>query len=570
MSIKLDSWSIQGVRPTMEDEHLYFEYKGTNYFFVLDGHGGDRVAKLVKNKLLYTTAIRSMMDDIDWNSKSDVKFKFQAMFNKINDSIPPKLSNSGTTLIGLAVPDGYTTGYLINIGDSRGVVYNSTGDIVTESVDQKPSNSSERKRIVAAGGTVLNMFGVQRVNGILSVSRAIGDHHLKRSGVVPIVEVYPVDLTVAHTIILACDGLWDVIESKDVDTSLTSRQLVEHASERCSTDNITVMRIRPTKIDIQKPVDKTDRKMKETILSKLGQFESSSRSAGEGFKASAYGKAIRTLRELDQIPTTKKELMELPGIGKSIAEKIIAIQNDTLEDTLDNTMMDSFEEFLKVWGVGPVKAKELWQAGARTIKDLSKRRYQELLTTNQRLGVLYFDDLQQRVNYNEVDKLGKTIIKAMKAFDPNLKPVICGSYRRARPDCGDIDILVTNVNLKELMRSLYKTEDWLVENLGLGKTKYFGIAITDKSEYNSGNARAQYIRIDVEVVPELEFPYALLYFTGSDTFNKRQRSIALKRGYNLSEHGLKKISSGDYVKGIKTEKGIFKFLDMEYVEPKDR
>jgi DNA polymerase/3'-5' exonuclease PolX len=76
--------------------------------------------------------------------------------------------------------------------------------------------------------------------------------------------------------------------------------------------------------------------------------------------------------------------------------------------------------------------------------------------------------------------------------------------------------------------------------------------------------------VDFEVIEEKEWPFALLYFTGSGAFNERQRLIAKKMGYSLSEHGLRDVDTGEYVSGIKNERQIFEFLGMDYLPPWDR
>jgi DNA polymerase/3'-5' exonuclease PolX len=74
----------------------------------------------------------------------------------------------------------------------------------------------------------------------------------------------------------------------------------------------------------------------------------------------------------------------------------------------------------------------------------------------------------------------------------------------------------------------------------------------------------------METIKPHEWPFALLYFTGSGTFNERQRLVAKKMGYSLSEHGLKDVDTKEYVPGLTSEKDIFKFLDMTYLVPWDR
>ena len=67
-----------------------------------------------------------------------------------------------------------------------------------------------------------------------------------------------------------------------------------------------------------------------------------------------------------------------------------------------------------------------------------------------------------------------------------------------------------------------------------------------------------------------EYPFAILYFTGSQAFNTAMRQHALEQGYTMNEHRLENTTTKESVTNIQSEKDIFKFLNLEYVEPKDR
>lgn len=84
-------------------------------------------------------------------------------------------------------------------------------------------------------------------------------------------------------------------------------------------------------------------------------------------------------------------------------------------------------------------------------------------------------------------------------------------------------------------------------------------------------------RLDIKYYPSEEFAYALLYFTGSDMFNRALRIVAHKKGYKLSDHCMVPLDTDkEKEKGNKkkvvcyTEADILKFLGMEYRAPKDR
>lgn len=294
------------------------------------------------------------------------------------------------------------------------------------------------------------------------------------------------------------------------------------------------------------------------------------------FRIRAYDKAINAIKRSEKEITSGKEAQKLEGIGKKTAEKIEEIiRTGGLEQVrkIDEKRInksETIERFKQIWGVGPMKAKKLWEMGARSIEEI-REKYQESLNDKQRIGLKYYQDLNERVKRSEVTKLVNILKREIKRYSNERKLEIkiefCGSYRRKNETCGDMDILLCIKNkereidyLKQLIERL-KEKEILHETLGIGKTKYMGIIKTS-------NGRA--FRIDMEIVDENEWPFALLYFTGSGNFNAKQRSIAKEKGYSLSEHGLKNSKTGEYVSGIKTEKDIFEFLDMDYLEPQER
>jgi DNA polymerase/3'-5' exonuclease PolX len=77
-------------------------------------------------------------------------------------------------------------------------------------------------------------------------------------------------------------------------------------------------------------------------------------------------------------------------------------------------------------------------------------------------------------------------------------------------------------------------------------------------------------RLDLLVTPPEEFPFAVFYFTGSDSFNVAVRSHALTMGFTLNEHALTVVKTGDRVSGIRTERQLFTVLHLAWVEPPDR
>ena len=149
--------------------------------------------------------------------------------------------------------------------------------------------------------------------------------------------------------------------------------------------------------------------------------------------------------------------------------------------------------------------------------------------------------------------------------------------------CGDVDILITRSDNTPITGTLEKLvvylekQNFLKERLSLsGKSSdkaremYMGVC-----KVQGANALAR--RIDIKVYPKESFGFALLYFTGSDYFNRSMRLFAVKKGFTLSDHGLAPVSraGGSKVsKGIgvpcQTEEEVFKALGLPYKTPAER
>ena len=210
--------SCQGWRMSQEDNHsLILDLPGehkASFFAVYDGHGSARVSKHASESLwLHLTENEHYI-------KGDFKHALEEAFltfdREVNESYNAQLA--GTTAVCVLIVDNII--YCANIGDSRSVACVNC-ECIPLSHDHKPENPQELKRILAAGGYVLG----NRVNGNLALSRAFGDFHYKGNEQLPpeqqIVSPCP-DIKLIELnddvdfIVLACDGIWDVLSSEEV------------------------------------------------------------------------------------------------------------------------------------------------------------------------------------------------------------------------------------------------------------------------------------------------------------------------------------------------------------------
>uniref|UniRef100_A0A4W3GU49 Protein phosphatase 1B n=1 Tax=Callorhinchus milii TaxID=7868 RepID=A0A4W3GU49_CALMI len=263
--------SMQGWRIEMEDAHtsvigLPHGLESWSFFAVYDGHAGSQVARYCCEHLL--DHITNNQDfrvpgAVAEPTTEDVKIGIRTGFLEIDEhmrTISEKKhgsDRSGSTAVGVMVSPKHT--YFINCGDSRGLLCRS-GQVHFFTQDHKPNNPLEKERIQNAGGSVM----IQRVNGSLAVSRALGDFDYKcvhgkgptEQLVSPEPEVYAIERTDEDQfIILACDGIWDVMANEEICDFVKSRlevtddlekvcnQIVDTCLYKGSRDNMSVILI---------------------------------------------------------------------------------------------------------------------------------------------------------------------------------------------------------------------------------------------------------------------------------------------------------------------------------------
>lgn len=320
---------------------------------------------------------------------------------------------------------------------------------------------------------------------------------------------------------------------------------------------------------------------KATIIAELDVLRRISVTETAGvFKARTYAAAIKTLSALPHVRTVE----DLPaaqkgdGLGKEVRAKIAKIIE---EGSLDispevRARADALDVFAGIYGVGPKKAEELLAAGYTTLAEIRAAVAAGTLkfTKNQLAGLKYYEDINSRIPRAEMDAHAALLMGAKPA---TLEGVIVGSYRRGKPDSGDIDMLIRTARadvdagaaLAEYVTAL-RAAGYIREVLAQGEHKCLAIAALPGGTV-AGNAEKQRARrLDLLVTPPAEFPFAVFYFTGCDTFNVRVRAHAQERGFTLNEHALTQVSTGRIVGGIKTERDIFAALKLQWVEPVDR
>mmetsp|Transcript_849 Transcript_849/g.2259 ORF Transcript_849/g.2259 Transcript_849/m.2259 type:complete len:328 (+) Transcript_849:30-1013(+) len=244
------SWYItKGRRPAQEDTLDIIHQNGVHIFAVFDGHNGWMCSKRLKAS--FCKDLMAKVAPLNLGNKAQVEQVIRQEIRTFEARFKEEMVKVGNR------PDGSTLNVCIlkgmsltcvNIGDSRAVLVQQCQQAVKMSDDHKPTNPSEAQRVERAGGYIeRNANKAWRVNGIISVSRSVGDFNIKKAKPGLICEPDFKHMTLTQKdeyLVIATDGLWDGLSVEDVAFYATqkagpgaARGLVSSALARGSTDN---------------------------------------------------------------------------------------------------------------------------------------------------------------------------------------------------------------------------------------------------------------------------------------------------------------------------------------------
>ncbi|CCH45591.1 hypothetical protein BN7_5174 [Wickerhamomyces ciferrii] len=262
-------------RPTMEDVHTYVENfverLDWGYFAIFDGHAGKEAAKWCGQNL-HSIIEKKIIE----NENEDVRDILNQGFLEADEQIVKNLKGSSGCTAAVAVirwelPEEDQSQdqsqiqpqpqdqqqeidlskhkrmlYTANVGDSRIILFRNK-KAIRLTYDHKASDQYEINRIEKNGGVIMK----SRVNGMLAVTRSLGDVFFKDLVIGnPYTTSVELNSETDDFIIIACDGLWDVISDQQAceliqncvdDPTKAAKKLVKYALNKLTADNITVM-----------------------------------------------------------------------------------------------------------------------------------------------------------------------------------------------------------------------------------------------------------------------------------------------------------------------------------------
>jgi DNA polymerase (family X) len=290
--------------------------------------------------------------------------------------------------------------------------------------------------------------------------------------------------------------------------------------------------------------------------------------AEDRFKPRAYEKAAHAVGgyHADLEGMDLAQILEIPSVGKSIAEKVYEyLTTGTMAslESLRSQIPAGVREMTEVSGLGPKKALSVY-------KDLGISSVDELRTAledgrlddvkgfgsktreNILRGIERRSQASGRALVSTALDLASYFVERLSARRDVERIEIAGSLRRMRETIGDVDLLVASSDPAGVMEEFVSAG--IVEGiLANGDTK------------SSVLTRAG-LQVDLRVVPLESWGAAMVYFTGSKAHNIRIREMAVRKGLKLNEYGLYRAESGDLIVA-ETEEEVYAQLGLPWIPP---
>ncbi len=293
---------------------------------------------------------------------------------------------------------------------------------------------------------------------------------------------------------------------------------------------------------------------------------------GVQWKPRAYRNGARAIADADDVERTyaaggRKALLEIPGIGQALADKIIEyIETGKIKEyeKLTKKLPPGVHGMMHIMGLGPKKAWRLYkELRIKSVAELEKaakagklqklsgfgpKSEQEILK-----GIETLKRGQSRMLLGTALPLASEIVGRLKKLKEVKMIDAAGSLRRMQESIGDIDVLVISTNPEKIMDA-FTTMPNVERVLAKGPTR-------------SAVVLREGTTADCRVVKPESFGAALQYFTGNKEHNVAVRQLAIKKGFKLNEYGVYKGSK--YIAG-KTEEDVYKVLGLRWIPPELR
>ncbi len=292
-----------------------------------------------------------------------------------------------------------------------------------------------------------------------------------------------------------------------------------------------------------------------------------------GFRVLSYRRAARIFADMaEDVAELDREgrLMEVPGVGKGIAQKVheyITTGHMKKYNEAVSGLPEELFSLLELQGLGPKTLRLLHtELGVSNLADLKRVIEDGSGAALHGMGAKKVENLGRaiqlsemtgnRMYLNEAFDLASGIMNHLRAGKAVRRVAFAGSLRRGKETVGDIDILVSGTRPESIVTRFTSHPD-IVQVLGSGGTKSSALF----------NTTAGIRQVDIRLIPAASWGAALQYFTGSKEHNVALRSLAQRKGLKVSEYGVFK---GRRKVAGRTEREVYRAVGLPLIEPELR
>ncbi|KAL7922088.1 hypothetical protein ACQKWADRAFT_313302 [Trichoderma austrokoningii] len=338
---------------------------------------------------------------------------------------------------------------------------------------------------------------------------------------------------------------------------------------------------------------------------------------GDQVGVRAYSTSIASLAAYPFLIQRPQEIERLPGCGAKI-EKLYqqwiadGCTAETKAAAVD-TELTVLRKFYDIWGAADVTARHFFKKGWRDLDDIVEHEWSSL-SRAQQIGVKYYDEFQLKIPRAETEAIANAILAHVRRIDPGFQMVIVGSYRRGKPESGDVDVIISHPDeaqtLDVVERLIYSLEksSFIKHTLsvwtrnsergqaplpwrGQGRSAGSGFDTLDKAmvvwqaprdDKGQQQAAALHRRVDIIISPWKTAGCAILGWSGETTFQRDlRRYCKVKMGLKFDSSGIRSRADGSWVDLESSEQGpapdmetaerrVFKGLGLEWRPPAER
>lgn len=307
------------------------------------------------------------------------------------------------------------------------------------------------------------------------------------------------------------------------------------------------------------------------ILSEIGDLLELT--GGNVFEVRAYqngARAVETLEgDIGEIVRSGR-LQGVPGLGKTLIAKItelVTTGHMEFYESLAASVPPGVRDMMRVPGLGPKRVRQIYhELGVASLEDLRAAAETGRIATlpgfgaksQEKIlaGLAFLAEHQNKFRYDVAERDAVPVAEALRALPEVVRLSIAGSLRRHKEIVKDVDIVASarsEADRPKIMDTLVSLPEV--------------VSVTGKGDTKTSVVLRSGIALDLRLVTDDEFPYALHHFTGSKEHNVALRTRAHGEGIKINEYG---IFRGDALIPCKTEEDIYRALGLHYIPPEMR